>query len=517
VFSNKQKIGYVEKWTATTLPAKTFERVHGLPESSIRKWQKHLSELRAADPAGFSKQGSAHRRLEIELMEWLRVRWSWKGFRVSPHMIQARAREIAKRKQLADFVASSGWYNNFKLRSGLHTVRLHGERASADHRAALEYQAKFRPLVADLGLQISNVYNADETLLYPRLQLRTTVCLEKDASELRGKKQDTFRVGMMVTSCADGSHGCPLLFAHSSGKPRTMDAKEYPLVQPNVRKHTSGSHLYYHTHNGWVSRDMISHYLTQVLPAHIRCRNTVDNTGLRALLILDGCGIHFTALFDMYRACRPSAAAAAAATAAVVAAAAAAAASAATSVAAAAAAAGAAAAAAVTAAVAETGPVAINCSDFAPETRSNHVPAPARSLTEEAVMRRIREHGADVTVGDVLIHVRALPPNTTCEVQPCDQGLISWLKAQWRRYLDEVSLSIETEEGATRFAKEIPLVDVMKFLSERIATIDRATGRRYWAPLFPPNQSATIDQDVEESGPSQLEALVALKEGMWEE
>ncbi len=57
----------------------------------------------------------------------------------------------------------------------------------------------------------------------------------------------------------------------------------------------------------------------------------------------------------------------------------------------------------------------------------------------------------------------------------------------------------------------------MKFLSERIATIDRATGRRYWAPLFPPNQSATIDQDVEESGPSQLEALVALKEGMWEE
>ncbi len=132
-------------------------------------------------------------------------------------------------------------------------------------------------------------------------------------------------------------------------------------------------------------------------------------------------------------------------------------------------------------------------------------------------MRRIREHRADVTVGDVLIHVRALPPNTTCEVQPCDQGLISWLKAQWRRYRDEVSLGIETEEGATRFAKEIPLVDVMKFLSERIATIDAATGRRYWAPLFPPNQSPTTDQDVEESGPSQLEALVALREGMWEE
>jgi transposase-like protein len=235
VFSNKEKVDWVAQWKAGTLYAKAFERSHGLPECSIRKWREQLSELRAADPAGFSKQGSAHSQLELRVMEWLRLRWSWRGFRVSPHMIQARARQVAAQKHLEDFVGSAGWYEKFKYRSGLRTVRLHGERASADHQAALDYGPKFRQLVAELGLSTSSVYNADETLLYPRLQLRTTVCLEKYASELRGKKEDKFRVGMMVTSCADGSHGCPLLFAHSSGKPRTMDAKEYPQLQQNVR------------------------------------------------------------------------------------------------------------------------------------------------------------------------------------------------------------------------------------------------------------------------------------------
>jgi hypothetical protein len=129
-------------------------------------------------------------------------------------------------------------------------------------------------------------------------------------------------------------------------------------------------------------------------------------------------------------------------------------------------------------------------------------------------MGRIRAHGADITVGDLVIHVRMLPPNTTCELQPADQALISSMKAQWRSHLDEVSRSIENSRSAAGFASGISVMDVMKFLSGRARTIVPAVGQRYWSRLL--RRGIATDQATEEeSTPTQAEALVAGREGMW--
>ncbi len=229
VFSNKEKVEFVKRWQESRRTCAEFERVHQLPASAVAKWRKQLGALSKASATGFSKKGGEHRTLELKLMEWLRVRWGWKGFRVSPRMIQAQGRALAVKLRVTGFEASDGWYQRFRDRHGLKLVRLHGERSSADHEAAAGYKEKFEKMVAALKIPESNIFNADQTLLYPRLQLNTSVCPEAEAKKLRGKKKDKFRVGMMVTSCADGDHTCPLVFAHVS-KPHTMDDKDFPTL-----------------------------------------------------------------------------------------------------------------------------------------------------------------------------------------------------------------------------------------------------------------------------------------------
>ncbi len=131
-------------------------------------------------------------------------------------------------------------------------------------------------------------------------------------------------------------------------------------------------------------------------------------------------------------------------------------------------------------------------------------------------MSRIRAHGADLTVGKVRIHVRTLPPNTTSEIQPCDQGLIAWLKARWRQRLDEISMAVESAESAAGFAKKISIVQVMRFLSNCARAIEPATGRRYWARLFGEIPTAAVDEP-EDHPNNVVETLVAVKEKIWAE
>ncbi len=133
-------------------------------------------------------------------------------------------------------------------------------------------------------------------------------------------------------------------------------------------------------------------------PQHLRKKSPFD---LRSLLLRDGCGMHYTALFDLWKACGGENA---------------------------------------------EGAVRINCTSHVAITRDYHVPAPGRSETDE-VVRRIRAH-ADADFGHVRTYVKMLPPNTTTELQPAEQGLIAYLKAKWRRNLDERSMHAKSAVDA---------------------------------------------------------------------
>jgi hypothetical protein len=413
-----------------------------------------------------------HPQLEIELMEWLLQRWGWKDYRISTRMCQEHATEIAHKLGITGFVCSRSWAAGFRARNGIVTTTLYGEMASADHDAAQKYPQKFRDTLASLGIASSNVYNADETLFYPRLQSRKTLCPERLAKILRGGKADRLRIGMLGTTCADGSNDCPLVFSHTARQPHGMKEWGYSEDAEGVRKSQDGRHLYFTTANGWISRTAIALYLTSILPEHIRAkalRNQSDDR--RALLLLDGCGVHFTAMLAIYIAFGGNCA------------------------------------------IAE-GPVQINCTGSRAELSDRALPP--RTPHHELVIKALRTHGADLLVGNVTLYVRISPANTTSLLQPADQGLTAGLKAKWRTQLDLLSIQATSAKDAVEKKKRISVMEVMQFLGEKMSEIPLPTTLGYWAALMDPTVRS-YEGAIEEELRAVAEKVVAGREKMYEE
>lgn len=449
VFANAEKIQYLRMYETSKMAAAKFERTYRLPQHSIEKWKTRSCLLEGADPAGFSSKRGLHRAVEWGLNRWVLNRVRTPGLSVAPGMIAEHAKAIALRCGIMGFKASRSWCTKFRRRFGFVCVTLRGERASADHDAAREYPATFRKFCGELNIETTNIYNMDETLLYPRVGSKKAVCPVALAREIRGCTQQKTRIGMLVTSCADGRHDVPVLFSSVSGAPRAMKGKNYRDVQLNVKCSSESDHYYVKSHNAWVSRDMVVYYMTVILPQHIR-QKTPGPTN--ALLLMDGCSMHATALYDIFAqnlkgvdAANPD------------------------------------------------GPVLINCTGFVPQIRSTFVAAPARPPAHEPIMNRIRAHGVDLVVGDVRLHIRTLPAKTTSELQPCDQGLISWLKQQWRVEVDRRLLAATSREDAADVSKDITGMDAMSLITARLRSISPLTGMRYWRALMDPDSRTYAD------------------------
>ena len=78
------------------------------------------------------------------------------------------------------FKASWGWFENFKKRTGIHSVVRHGEAASADVKAAEDYIKTFAELIEAEGYIPQQVFNCDETgLFWKKIPRRTCITAEK--------------------------------------------------------------------------------------------------------------------------------------------------------------------------------------------------------------------------------------------------------------------------------------------------------------------------------------------------
>ena len=60
-------------------------------------------------------------------------------------------------------LASYGYFERFKLRHSLHSLKLKGELASGDVDAAQEYPANFAEIINDNSYTPDQVFNADES------------------------------------------------------------------------------------------------------------------------------------------------------------------------------------------------------------------------------------------------------------------------------------------------------------------------------------------------------------------
>jgi hypothetical protein len=82
--------------------------------------------------------------------------------------------ETLKRKQVENenysvsvmeeiFSASSGWFDRFKKRSGIHNVRVRGEIASADEKAAASFPGGLQQIIEKGNYTDEQIFNVDET------------------------------------------------------------------------------------------------------------------------------------------------------------------------------------------------------------------------------------------------------------------------------------------------------------------------------------------------------------------
>lgn len=156
---------------------------YGVGVSTIYDLSKQKDKLlefciESDEPRLLKSRKTLHRAkshdLDRVLKEWIRHRRS-ESVPLSRETIMSQARRYHDELKIQGSCAYSiGCYQKFQRRNGIKTVKISGDRGSADHEAAKEFVEEFSRIIAYEKLSPEQVYNADETSLFWRYCPRRT-------------------------------------------------------------------------------------------------------------------------------------------------------------------------------------------------------------------------------------------------------------------------------------------------------------------------------------------------------
>ncbi|UYV71391.1 hypothetical protein LAZ67_8002951 [Cordylochernes scorpioides] len=176
------------------------------------------------------------------------------------------------------FKASRGWFENFKKRSGIHSVVRHGEAASSDMKAAEDYIKTFSDLIKAQGYISQQVFNCDETgLFWKKMPNRTYITAEEKM--MPGHKPMKDRLTLAL--CANASGDCkikPLLVYHSEN-PRAF--KSHKILKEKLQV------MWRSNPKAWVTRKFFVEWVNLVFGPPVKKYLQENNLAVQALLILD--------------------------------------------------------------------------------------------------------------------------------------------------------------------------------------------------------------------------------------
>ncbi|XP_054729326.1 jerky protein homolog-like [Anastrepha obliqua] len=126
-------------------------------DSYIARTECGLGKRKTMRPAEFEK-------MEDHLYKWF-VNARRNNAPISSEIIQEKAKQCCSQiyGQSVEFVASNGWFSNFRSRYGIKFLRISGEKLSNDSTAVQPFIEKLRKKIAEMGITYNQVYNADET------------------------------------------------------------------------------------------------------------------------------------------------------------------------------------------------------------------------------------------------------------------------------------------------------------------------------------------------------------------
>ncbi|XP_068213367.1 tigger transposable element-derived protein 1-like [Palaemon carinicauda] len=116
------------------------------------------------------------------------------------------------------FKASRGWLDNFKKRTGIHSVARHEEAASSDLKAVADFITTFALVIAQ------QVFNRDETgLFWKKMPRRTFITAEE--MRLPGHKPMKDRLTLALCTNACGVCKAKPLLVYHSENPRAIKSQ----------------------------------------------------------------------------------------------------------------------------------------------------------------------------------------------------------------------------------------------------------------------------------------------------
>lgn len=181
------------------------------------------------------------------------------------------------------FKASRGWFDNFRKRTGIHSVVRHSEAASSDEKAAEVYIKTFSELIEAKGYIPQQVFNCDETgLFWKRMPNRTYITTEEKMMPGHKPMKDRLTLALCVNTSGDCKIK-PLLVYHSEN---TRAFKSHKILKEKLQV------VWRANPKVWVTRKFFVEWINLVFGPSVKKYLQENNLPMQALLVLDNAPAH---------------------------------------------------------------------------------------------------------------------------------------------------------------------------------------------------------------------------------
>jgi hypothetical protein len=141
---------------------------------------------------------------------------------VSSEFLAANAKQLYRKYYgNGNFNASRGWIVNFRKRNGIRTLKICGEKLSADQSAVEPFINELDQVIKNQYLELSQIYNADESGSFWKLLPDRTLVTSNEKT-VPGRKTSKERIIFLTCCNADGSHRLKLLVIRKGNNPRAF-------------------------------------------------------------------------------------------------------------------------------------------------------------------------------------------------------------------------------------------------------------------------------------------------------
>ncbi|XP_035221359.1 tigger transposable element-derived protein 1-like [Stegodyphus dumicola] len=187
------------------------------------------------------------------------------------------------------FKANRNWFDNFRKRTGVHSVVRHGEVASSDVKAAEVYIKTFSELIEAKGYIPQQVFNWDETeLFWKRMPNRTYITAEEKTMPGHKPMKDILTLAL----CANASGDCKIkpLLVYSSENPSAF--KSHKILKEKLPV------MWGKNPKVWVIKKFFVEWIKLVFGTSVKKYLQENNLPMQALLVLDNAPAHAPNLED---------------------------------------------------------------------------------------------------------------------------------------------------------------------------------------------------------------------------